>query len=80
MRLETLKNTRLTIQVPGNLDLCTGGGIDIQIPANEPGTQKIDERYSGRYLIAAVAHKATGFTMTTELSLMKRFFWHLTNW
>ena len=74
MRLETLKNTRLTIQVPGNLDLYAGGGIDIRIPANEPGTQKIDERYSGRYLIAAVAHKATGFTMTTELSLMKDSF------
>ena len=73
MRLESLKNVQLTINIPGNLDLYAGGGVNVKIPSNERegGTVKIDKKYSGRYIIAALAHKSTGQNMTTELNLMK---------
>ena len=73
MRIETLKNIQLTITVPGNLDLYTGGGIVVKIPSNLPdtGAVKVDKKYSGRYIIVALAHKSTGSTLTTELQLMK---------
>jgi hypothetical protein len=73
MRVESLKNVQLTINVPGNLDLYAGGGVNVKIPSNERegGTVKIDKKYSGRYIIAALAHKSTGGSMTTELQLMK---------
>ena len=73
MRVESLKNVQLTINVPGNLDLYAGGGVNVKIPSNEreSGVVKIDKKYSGRYIIAALAHKSTGGSMTTELQLMK---------
>ena len=59
--------------MPGNLDLYAGGGVNVKIPSNEreSGVVKIDKKYSGRYIIAALAHKSTGGSMTTELQLMK---------
>ena len=73
MRVESLKNVQLTITIPGNLDLYTGGGINVKIPSNIPvsGNIPIDKKYSGRYIIVALAHKSTGASMTTELQLMK---------
>ena len=73
MRLESLKNVQLTINIPGNLDLYAGGGVNVKIPSNERtgGNVQIDKKYSGRYIIAALAHKSTGQNMTTELNLMK---------
>ena len=72
MRIESLKQVQLTIIIPGNLDLYAGSGVRVIIPSSEKGaTTKLDERYSGTYLIAAVAHKSTGGTMQTELALMK---------
>ena len=73
MRMEALKTIKLQIEIPGNLDLYAGSGIDIIIPAvfKSGHTTKIDQRYSGRYLIAALTHKSTGQNMVTELLLMK---------
>ena len=73
MRIESLKNVKLQITIPGNLDLYAGAGIDIIIPATQKSGKKtkIDERYSGRYLIASLTHSTTGATMKTELLLMK---------
>jgi len=73
MRMESLKMIKLQIQIPGNLDLYVGCGIDITIAstAQSGNTTKVDDRYSGRYLIASLAHKVLGNSMTTELLLMK---------
>lgn len=73
MRMESLKQTRLQISVPGNLDLYVGCGIDISIPGNfKSGNEtKEDKRYSGRYLIVGLTHKGTATTMNTEMVLMK---------
>jgi len=73
MRIESLKNVKLQITIPGNLDLYAGAGIEIIIPSSQKSGEKtkIDERYSGRYLIASLTHSTTGATMKTELFLMK---------
>ena len=73
MRIESLKNVKLQITIPGNLDLYAGSGIEIIIPSSQKSGEKtkIDERYSGRYLIASLTHSTTGATMKTELFLMK---------
>lgn len=71
--MESLKSTKLQIEIPGNVDLYVGAGIEITIAATfkKGGKPTVDERYSGRYLIASLTHKTTGFNMVTELLLMK---------
>lgn len=73
MRMEALKTIKLKIEIPGNLDLYVGSGIEIVIPGTfKSGNRvEVDPRYSGRYLIASLAHKSTGTSMVTELLLMK---------
>ncbi len=74
MRIETLKQCQMTIIVPGNLDLYAGSGVNLEIPTTYKtgDTPKRDAKYSGRWLIAAVAHKAVGLSnFQTELALMK---------
>ncbi|AIX17233.1 hypothetical protein Syn7803C76_10 [Synechococcus phage ACG-2014b] len=73
MRIESIKNVKLQIVVPGNLDLYAGYGIEVIIPstARSGKTTKIDKRYSGRYLIAGVSHKIVNNNMATELLLLK---------
>ena len=73
MRIEAIKNIKLQVVVPGNLDLYAGYGIEIDIPttARSGSTTKIDKRYSGRYLIAGVTHKIVNNNMATELLLLK---------
>ena len=73
MRIESLKQCQMTIVVPGNLDLYAGSGINVNIPTTykEGDTPKRDAKYSGRWLIAAVAHKNVGLSFETELALMK---------
>ena len=73
MRIEAIKNIKLQVVLPGNLDLYAGYGIEIDIPttARSGSTTKIDKRYSGRYLIAGVTHKIVNNNMATELLLLK---------
>ena len=74
-RIESLKNVMLNIEIPGNLDLYAGTGIDIGIPAtyNSDRGREVDQRYSGRYLIRRIKHNvASGaMTMTSDLTLVK---------
>ena len=74
-RIESLKNVMINIEIPGNLDLYAGTGIDIGIPAsyNSDRGREVDQRYSGRYLIRRVKHNvASGaMTMTSQLTLVK---------
>ena len=73
MRIESLKNVKLQITIPGNLDLYAGSGINVIMPTTQKSGEKpkIDERYSGRYMIASLTHSTTGSKLTTELLLMK---------
>ena len=74
MRIESIKNFKLLITVPGNLDLYAGKGVNLVVPGTfkSPGRMQIDKRYSGRYLIASVAHKIAGGNQhKTELVLLK---------
>lgn len=73
MRIESLKNVKLQITIPGNLDLYAGSGINVIMPTTQKSGEKpkIDERYSGRYMIASLTHSTTGTKLVTELLLMK---------
>ena len=73
MRIESLKNIKLMVKFPGNLDLYAGNGINIVIPATykRNNTTDIDRKYSGRYVIGGLTHKIVGTTMSTEALLLK---------
>ncbi len=73
MRIESLKNIKLMVKFPGNLDLYAGHGINIVIPATykRNNTTDIDRKYSGRYVIGGLTHKIVGSNMTTEAILLK---------
>ena len=51
-----MKNLKLKIAVPGNLDLYVGGAIDISLPSRyckrrQDFIDTLNDRYSGRYII-----------------------------
>jgi hypothetical protein len=73
MRIESLKNIKLMITIPGNLDLYAGSGIKVILPATykRNTTTDIDRKYSGRYVIGGLTHKIMGTTMMTEALLLK---------
>jgi len=73
MRIESLKNIKLMVKFPGNLDLYAGHGINIVIPATykRNNSTDIDRKYSGRYVIGGLTHKIVGSNMTTEALLLK---------
>ena len=73
MRIESLKNIKLMIKFPGNLDLYAGNGINVIIPATYKRNQTtdVDRKYSGKYVIGGLTHKIVGTTMSTEALLLK---------
>ena len=73
MRIESLKNIKLMVKFPGNLDVYAGHGINIVIPATykRNNSTDIDRKYSGRYVIGGLTHKIVGTTMSTEALLLK---------
>jgi len=73
MRIESLKNIKLMIVFPGNLDLYAGSGINVIVPATykRNDSTDTDRKYSGRYVIGGLTHKIVGSTMHTEALLMK---------
>ena len=73
MRMETMKNTRVQVVVPGNLDLYGGYGIHITLPSTEKSGEKtkMDKRFSGRYMIVTISHKGTPDNFSSEMLLMK---------
>ena len=73
MRFESLKNIKLMIKFPGNLDLYAGNGMNVIIPATYKRNQTtdVDRKYSGRYVIGGLTHKIVGTTMSTEALLLK---------
>ena len=73
MRIESLKNIKLMVKFPGNLDLYAGHGMNIVIPATykRNNSTDIDRKYSGRYVIGGLTHKIVGTNMSTEALLLK---------
>ena len=73
MRIESLKNIKLMVKFPGNLDLYAGNGINIILPATYKRNQTtdVDRKYSGKYVIGGLTHKIVGTTMSTEALLLK---------
>jgi len=73
MRIESLKNIKLMIKFPGNLDLYAGNGINVVLPATykRNSTTDVDRKYSGRYVIGGLTHKITGTNMSTQALLLK---------
>ena len=73
MRIESLKNIKLMVKFPGNLDLYAGNGINVVLPATYKRNQTtdVDRKYSGRYVIGGLTHKIVGSNMTTEALLLK---------
>ena len=72
LRRETLKNIKLSITIPGNLDLYAGHGIQVKLPGTfrSGTTVQNDRKYSGRYIIMGVRHHTgDGLKMKTELLL-----------
>ncbi|MAS48029.1 MAG: hypothetical protein CL557_11520 [Alphaproteobacteria bacterium] len=72
LRRETLKNIKLMITIPGNLDLYAGHGVQIKLPGTfrSGTTVQNDRKYSGRYVIMGVRHHTgDGLKMKTELLL-----------
>ena len=73
MRIESLKNIKLMVKFPGNLDLYAGNGINVVLPATYKRNQTtdVDRKYSGRYVIGGLTHKIVGDNMTSEVLLLK---------
>ena len=73
MRVETLKNLKALVRIPGNIDLYAGSGIHISLPGTfKSGTTvPTDRRYSGRYMIVRLTHSATVGKIETAIELMK---------
>jgi hypothetical protein len=73
MRIESLKNIKLMIKFPGNLDLYAGNGMNVILPATykRNKTTDVDRKYSGKYVIGGLTHKIVGTTMSTEALLLK---------
>ncbi len=73
MRIESLKNIKLMLKIPGNLDLYAGNGINVVLPATYKRNQTtdIDRKYSGRYVIGGLTHKLVGDNMTSDVLLLK---------
>ena len=75
MRIETFKNIKLMIQIPGNLDLYVGSGINIVMPGTFRNNKhsEVDKKYSGRYVIAGLTHKITWYGNDNRSVASKRF-------
>ena len=73
LRLQSFKNIKLMVNIPGNLDLYAGYGVEIIIPRTKPKNDKIetDETYSGKYVIAGIRHKYANQAIFTEMLLYR---------
>ena len=60
-RYELLKNQACVVVIPGNIDICAGDQVNInlinKVPQQGRSEQLYDPESSGRYLIAEVTHK-----------------------
>lgn len=73
LRVQSFKAIQLLVNVPGNLDLYVGYGVEIDIPVTKPKGDRYvqDRKYSGRYVISGLRHKYDGKSLSTEMLLYK---------
>lgn len=73
LRVESFKFIQLLVNVPGNVDLYPGYGVEIEMPETKPEGNRMvrDKKYSGRYVIAGLRHKYDGKALTTEMLLYR---------
>ena len=72
-RWQLLNAITLDIKVPGNVHLEVGKVIEIEIPASQQKSQRVEEdaTYSGYYLIKGLRHSYSPEGLTTYLNLCK---------
>jgi len=75
MRRYVLEQIQLQIDVPGNLELRAGEGIEIDIPSTmtDNKRQALDKLYSGRYIVAGVRHTFNLTNCVTTCMLYKDY-------
>ena len=75
MRRYVLEQIQLQIDVPGNLELRAGEGIEIDIPSSmtDNNRQALDKLYSGRYIIGGVRHTFNLTNCVTTCMLYKDY-------
>jgi len=73
LRLQSFKNIKLMVNIPGNMDLYAGYGVEIDIPKTKPQGDAMvkDQTFSGRYVIAGIRHKYAGQAIYTEMLLYR---------
>tara|TARA_B100000029_G_scaffold145514_1_gene140706 strand:- start:2011 stop:3489 length:1479 start_codon:yes stop_codon:yes gene_type:complete len=72
-RYNLLKSIQLIVEVPGNSALTAGNLINIIIPASieEGENLKVDQRFSGKYIIAGLTHIYKREGLTSRLYLVR---------
>ena len=72
-RYNLLKSIQLILEVPGNSALTAGNLINIIIPASieEGENLKMDQRFSGKYVIAGLTHIYKREGLTSRLYLVR---------
>lgn len=74
MRRLVLELIQVQIDIPGNLDLRCGEGVELWIPKSRQKTEnEKDEIYSGRYLVAGVKHVFNLQSCTTSVMCYKDY-------
>jgi hypothetical protein len=78
--MKELDNLKLNIIIHGRTDIEAGQFINIRFPDMEPPSEadiardKIDSRYSGRYLITAINHKINLLNHSMSMEVIKDSF------
>lgn len=78
--IKELENLKLNIIIHGRTDVETGQMINVKFPDMEPPSEsdlvqdKIDPRYSGRYLITAINHKINLLNHSMSMEIIKDSF------
>ena len=78
--IKELDNLKLNITIHGRTDIETGQMIDIKFPDMDPPSEadiardKIDSKYSGRYLITAMNHKINILNHSISMEVIKDSF------
>lgn len=72
-RWQLLNAIKLDIVVPGNSGICAGDVVNVNIPASQADYErvKVDEMYSGKYLVLGVKHSYSPEGVTSYLNLAK---------
>lgn len=74
LRYQSMKHVVCNVKIAGNTNIFAGDTIKITMPTMDPSGKTMpveDPIYTGKYLVAAVAHKWSPTQLTTELTLCR---------